>query len=70
MSLPVLPERDNAKYHCQPMTGESNEEIMTAQRGGQGEDKRVFSYVSPPLSFFAYLKALQGRFLQEHCRIY
>jgi len=33
------------------MTGESNQERMTTQRGGRGEDKQAFSYVSPPQIF-------------------
>lgn len=39
MSLPALPERDNAKYYSQPMTGENIQERRTAQGEEQGEDK-------------------------------
>lgn len=47
MSLPVLPERDDAKYYSQTMIGESNQEKMTAQRR-TGRGYQVFNYVNPP----------------------
>lgn len=65
MSLPVLSERDNAKCYSQPMTGESNQERMTAQKGGQGVHKHIFSYVNLPQAFLPQSKQFRAVFFKN-----
>lgn len=69
MNLPVLSRRDNAKCYSQPTIGESNQDTMTAQKGGQGVHMKIFSYVKPPSAFFVKFLAIQGYFFQGHGRI-
>lgn len=65
MSLPVLSGRDNAKCYSQPMTEESNQERMTAQKGGQGVHKHIFSYVNLPQAFLPKSKQFRAIFFKN-----
>lgn len=65
MSLPVLSERDNAKCYSQPMTGESNQERMSAQKGGQGVHKHIFSYVNLPQAFLPKSEQFRAIFFKN-----
>lgn len=48
--------------YSQPMIGESNQERMTAQKGGQGVHKHIFSYVNLPQAFLPKSKQFRAVF--------